>query len=212
VKRILLFTLVACSLTLNATAQLNIVEEVKNELISNRIDLSGPCGAFQITKRVAWRLRAQGAGYIRKTAGQNNCNLHGVDIVMFKDGRIVDILIDAGNSNGPSWDTSKTPVDPSLWQEPEDPYVLIFIPASEPNEPPAIIPPVDFSEVLKKLQDIYDQNERIYHDLVSHDDALAAQLKEHDANPLYLKRLFSNHYVQLLLAGAGTLLTQQLAK
>lgn len=83
------------------------VANVKSQCIAAGIDLSGPCGAFEITKRVAWGLRATGAGLLSKQGG-NNCQGFATDIVCWPD-RAVDILSDGGNNNGPIW--SETGVD-----------------------------------------------------------------------------------------------------
>lgn len=81
---------------------LQIVESVKARLLASGHDLSGPCGAFNITKHVAWELRATGAGLLSKPAG-NNCDGYAVDIIAYSDGRIRDILGDGGGANNPQW-------------------------------------------------------------------------------------------------------------
>src|SRR5688572_15243198 len=49
------------------------VAAVKERLRADGVDLIGPCGAFAITKRVAWGLRATGAGLLSKPYG-NQCD------------------------------------------------------------------------------------------------------------------------------------------
>ena len=83
--------------------------QVKDWLRKQGVDLTGPCGAFAITKRVAWGLRGTGAGLLSKPAG-NNCEGFATDIIAFADGRIVDILGDGGNANIPGWNHGE-PVD-----------------------------------------------------------------------------------------------------
>jgi len=83
------------------------VAAIKAELERQGVNLLGPCGAFAITKRVAWGLRARGAGLLSK-AGGNNCDGYATDIVAFPD-RAFDILSDGGNLNGPTW--NETGVD-----------------------------------------------------------------------------------------------------
>ena len=92
------------------------VAAVKAQLQAQGVDLSGPCGAFAITKRVAWGLRHQGCGLLSKPGG-NNCEGFATDIVMFKDqgGQIIDILGDGGGANAPQWGVSDT-VDPTRWR------------------------------------------------------------------------------------------------
>lgn len=78
------------------------VAAVKQQLQEQGVNLTGPCGAFAITKRVAWGLRHLGAGLLSKPHG-NNCEGFATDIVLFRDGHAVDILGDGGNSNTPLW-------------------------------------------------------------------------------------------------------------
>lgn len=90
------------------------VRQVKDRLQAAGVSLTGACGAFEITKRVAWDLRHSGAGLLAKPGG-NNCQGYATDIVAFKD-RAFDILSDGGNTNGPIW--SETDVDdlPGRWR------------------------------------------------------------------------------------------------
>jgi hypothetical protein len=90
------------------------VAAVKAQLQSQGVDLTGPCGAFAITKRVAWGLRATGAGLLSKPGG-NNCEGFAVDIICFPSGAIVDILGDAGGSNTPGWNEGEQ-IDPSRFR------------------------------------------------------------------------------------------------
>ena len=108
-----LFILLVCSLFLNAapalaqhTAHPDVVAAVKASLQAASIDLSGPCGAFQITKRVVWLLRSEGTGLLSKPGG-NNCEGYSVDFVTYFDGSGVDILGDAGNANVPVWEEAE---------------------------------------------------------------------------------------------------------
>ena len=49
-----------------------VVAQAKADLDAAGHDLSGPCGAFSITHRAAWRMRGEGAGLLYKPGG-NNC-------------------------------------------------------------------------------------------------------------------------------------------
>ena len=62
-----------------ATAQdhTDIVRSVKADLVARGVDISGPCGAFQITGRVAYILRDEGWGLLHKNSAQNGCNING---------------------------------------------------------------------------------------------------------------------------------------
>jgi hypothetical protein len=96
-----------------------VVAAVKQELQQRGVDLSGPDGAFKITSRVAWRLRANGVGLLEKSSG-NNSRGFAVDIVCFRDGRQVDMLRDGGGENGPQWNVLEF-VTPDRWRAPLDP-------------------------------------------------------------------------------------------
>ncbi|MBI2062533.1 MAG: hypothetical protein HYT64_02490 [Candidatus Yanofskybacteria bacterium] len=78
------------------------VASIKTQLESQSIDLTGDCGAFEITKRVAWLLGSSGAGLLSKPSGAN-CQGYAVAIIAYSDGYIYDILSDAGNTNRPQW-------------------------------------------------------------------------------------------------------------
>jgi hypothetical protein len=113
---ILLLVAVTVTAQPNHTA---VVEQVRQELVARGVDLSGPCGAFQITKRVAWQLRAEGAGTLFKDSG-NNCDQRSVDIVAYPTGAIVDILIDGGGQNRATWELG-APVAANRWRAAVDP-------------------------------------------------------------------------------------------
>lgn len=95
------------------------VAQVKERLQAAGVSLSGPCGAFEITKRVAWDLRHSGAGLLSKPNG-NNCQGYATDIVAWRD-RAFDILGDGGGANNPSW--QETGVDDlyNRWRPPVEP-------------------------------------------------------------------------------------------
>jgi len=78
------------------------VAAVKAQLEAAGVNLIGPCGAFQITKRVAWGLRGAGVGLVSKPGG-NHCDGYSVDYLCFQNGHGVDILGDAGGENTPQW-------------------------------------------------------------------------------------------------------------
>lgn len=162
-KRTLISTVVALLLlpapARAQTSHLDIVRAIKKEVLAKGIDLDmppGECGRYQITKRVIWWFRDEGAGSIRKAPEQNNCDGHGVDIVMYKDGTIVDIL--GGGNEGrdtPQWNVL-APVDPALWLAPVDPgdTPAAIPPPQPPSPPPPPIVTVDLAPVLAKLDAI----------------------------------------------------------
>lgn len=102
-------------------AQVELVATVKADLAARGVHLSGPCGAFEITKRVAWQLRDQGVGLLAKPSG-NHCDGYSVDYLVRSDLSGIDILSDAGESNGPAWQPSEPPgTFAGRWRAPFDP-------------------------------------------------------------------------------------------
>lgn len=95
------------------------VAQVKAALLAQGHNLSGPCGAFDITANVAWGLRGQGAGVLAKPGG-NNCGGYATDIVCWPD-HAIDILGDGGGANTPLW--APTGVDDlaARWRAPIHP-------------------------------------------------------------------------------------------
>ena len=110
----------------------DVVAAVKNDLLARGVDLAGPCGAFKITSRVAWQLRAEGWGLIH--SGGNGCETHGdkfrADTIMLHDGSVIDILLRSESDNGdtsnpanyniPQWQPTGGQ-DPGNWRAPFDP-------------------------------------------------------------------------------------------
>lgn len=135
-RTFIVFIVLACSL-LNTPAdaqptnQVKVVKDVKAR-ITPTIDIThgpGECGRFEVTKRVVWELRGEGAGFLVKTGAQNKCNErnttdspgYGVDIVMYRDGTVIDILgSGAEGPNTPHWMTLE-PSPPESWRPPFDP-------------------------------------------------------------------------------------------
>lgn len=156
-----LFTILACTLFLNtahAQSHSDVVASVKSLLAAQGVSLADSCGAFQITKHVAWALRGEGAGLLDKPSG-NNCQGYAVDIIAYPDGRIFDILTDSGGSNGPTWNAS-VPVEASRWRPAFD-VSPGPTPISVPPPPPPV-PIIDLSSVVTRLDSLYLQAERIF--------------------------------------------------
>lgn len=83
----------------------DVVARIKSELEARGVSLVGPCGAFEIVKRVAWELRGEGAGLLAKPSG-NNCQGFATDIICYPDGRVFDILVSGGGEE----DANKNPI------------------------------------------------------------------------------------------------------
>jgi hypothetical protein len=83
--------------------------------------------AFEVTKRVAWLLRGEGAGLLIKNGGENIIFWQGywfsLSRICFPDGHIFKVLTDAGEggTNGPAYNDNGF-VDPRL-----------YVPAIDPN-------------------------------------------------------------------------------
>ena len=104
-----------------ALAQTEVVAAVKRDLESRHVSLMGSCGAFEITKRVAWILRTQGYGLLSKPGG-NNCQGYAVDYLTRMDGSGIDLLGDSGGENIPAFSESEPPgALTGRWREPFDP-------------------------------------------------------------------------------------------
>ena len=136
-----------------AQDQSNVVREIKADLIARGVNLSGPCGAFQITKRVAWRLREQGYGLLGgKSSAQNGCATNGdkyaIDWLLKASGEGVDILSDAGGDNG------------VIWAE-EEAEARLYRPAFDPGDTPTPMPsPPSTSPNLSTIMDLIDRLQR----------------------------------------------------
>jgi hypothetical protein len=82
-------------------------------------------GAFEVTKRVAWALRGEGAGLLIKPGGENIVTWLGMSFaaarICYPDGKIWKVLSDVPTTNGPSWQDNGF-VDRSL-----------YVPAIDPN-------------------------------------------------------------------------------
>lgn len=83
--------------------------------------------AFDVTKRVAWALRGEGAGVLIKNGGENIVAWQGYlfssSRIVYPDGRLVKVIYDAGpgGANGPSWQDAGDYVDRSLYVPAIDP-------------------------------------------------------------------------------------------
>jgi len=117
------------------------VAQAKAELQAEGADLSGPCGAFTITRRAA-EVIGPPAGLLWKPPPGNQCESYAVDIVCYPDGHIWDCLIDGGGANTPAWQ-DKGFVEASRYR----PVTLV----PEPPDPPQ---PPTTDAVLARLDTI----------------------------------------------------------
>ena len=79
------------------------------ECIHARIRPTDEFSGFEVTKRVAWGLRNEGAGLLLKPAGENIVSWRGQSFaagrIIYADGHLFKVLTDVGRggANGPSW-------------------------------------------------------------------------------------------------------------
>ncbi len=79
------------------------------ECIHSHIRPTNEYSAFEVTKRVAWGLRDQGAGLLLKPTGENIVTWRGYTFaagrILYDNGRLVKVIYDVGpgGANGPSW-------------------------------------------------------------------------------------------------------------
>jgi len=106
----------------SAPNQEALVQRVKDYLIAQNINISGMCGAFEITRRVAW---AAGAGLLT-TNHSGNCNGYAAGNIAYPDDSEVDILQDEGGANNPIWNPGLDNPEPAVHYEP----------APNPGDPP----------------------------------------------------------------------------
>lgn len=131
----------------------SVVEAIKSQLVARGVDLTGPCGAFEITSRVAWEMRGEGWGLHAKESG-NQCQGYSVDVLLHPSGQYVDLLVDAGGANGPSWQIH-TGGDVLQWRAPFEVDPSGPVPAPPPPDPPA--DDLDLVAWLKRIEEKLDR-------------------------------------------------------
>ena len=116
------------------------VRSLKADLVARGVDISGPCGAFQITGRVGYLLRDEGWGLLAKSPGQNGCSINGdryaVDFLLHNPSRQgVDLLVNSETQNIPAWQLTPQPAYPdlTLWRAP---FQMDVVPPPPPPPPP----------------------------------------------------------------------------
>lgn len=96
------------------------------ECIHSHVNPHNEYEAFEVTKRVAWALRGEGAGLLIKTSGENIVPWKGYVFaagrICYPDGHIFKVISDVGpgGANGPSWQDNGF-VDPKLYVPALDP-------------------------------------------------------------------------------------------
>lgn len=164
-----------------AQSQADVVAAVKAQLQAQGMNLSGPCGAFAITKRVAWQLRAEGAGLLSKPGG-NNCEGYSVDYIVYPTGRAADILGDAGGANTPAWSEEQDSELIGRWRPAVDPGGATPITGPPVPIPGTTVPSVgtDVSEVLIRVRTIEQAVADIRQQNLLHETAEAVERAKAD--------------------------------
>jgi hypothetical protein len=147
----------------------DVVARIKSALEAKGVSLTGPDGAFEITGRVAWELRGEGAGLLDKPGG-NQSHGFATDIICYPDGQLWDILGDGGGANNPQWNESDK-VDPSRYRPAKQ---MDPIPVPPPNPDPTLL-----SEAVKAIAAKVEALTSLVGSLDQKLDALA---KQSDAN------------------------------
>lgn len=134
-----------------------LVEATKAALVAKGQTFTTNCDAFQITGRVAWALKDQGAQLLTKTDAQNGCVWQGRkyshDVITFATGW-ADLLRSAGppaNVNEPDWQCTASgpsagavaPIDLDAGSAP--------VVTPPPVDPPIVPPPAVLLELLGRV-------------------------------------------------------------
>lgn len=123
-----------------------------------------------------------------------------------------DVLTDSG----PMWGPSGVVPNPAwLWvAAPGGPVVTL---PPSPTQPPVVtqVQPVDYFRIRQEVQDakqeLYDQAERIYADMVNRENEQKALIQQ--GSPGMLSQTFGNRYVQIIGSVVAALVAQwQIAK
>lgn len=181
-----------------------VVEQVKQELLTRGYSFvimdpptddgseASRCSAFEITKRVAWRLRAEGVGLVAKAPGQKGCTVgqgrFSHDALMYPGGNAIDILEGSETKNKPAWNgTGAQP--PANWRAPFDPGDTPVTPPPAPS--PGLVSAIDYARFQQIVRDelhaevgadrtkgdtVYAQHERTYNDEVKRLEGVAGQV------------------------------------
>lgn len=94
--------------------------------IHGHVNPTDPASAFEVAKRVAWGLRADGAGLLIKNDGENVVSWQGYNFsagrIAFPDGSVMKVVTDVGVGGqlAASW-TEDGFVDPSMYVAAIDP-------------------------------------------------------------------------------------------
>ncbi len=198
-KRLLVALLLFAS-PVYAQDHADTVRMVKDELVARGADLSGGCGAFQITKRVAWLLRSQGYRLLWKGGGFN-CDGYATDyLISLPSGVGFDILGDGGGQNAPQWIGPED--DPGLVAR----NLANYREASDPGDAvtPAPVPPAPVP--VPPVPSLSIDTQRILDAIAAHDakdDQHWADAKRTVAGYLGQFSVFFLKWIAPALAGVG---------
>lgn len=107
---------------------------------------------------------------------------------------------------GQNWTSAVTP-QPAPTPTPDPVPTPTPTPAPAPQPGPVLTPPIDVQSILNRLQELYDQQERIFANTTAQMKAHDDHLTQHDTNPSWLGKVMSNRYTQIALGAFGTCMT-----
>ncbi len=179
------------------------VQAIKNQLVSQGVSLSGPCGAFAITGRVAWALKNEGWGLIAKNPGQNGCDTDrgrfAVDAIVRADGtEWVDLLINSETENTPAWQ-SHPASSAAGWTAP---FQLDDTP---PDIPPTTDPPTTSAEHDAIIDLMGDLQAQMADFRKWAEQEIAAVRAEHKAQQLPLDKVGKSPIWQIIVAAISAI-------
>lgn len=127
--------------------------------------------AFRVSNGTAWDHREEGAGILSKPSG-HNFNGYATDIVVYKDGRHFDVLVDGEGEARPTWRLITNPptVDPARWRAPINPNMT---PGPDPEPPPP--PPPTPNPPPPSNQHCWVASDALFHRSLALQDRCAAK-------------------------------------
>jgi hypothetical protein len=229
-KRLLLVVSLTLAVVAPAFAQQSIVQMVRDRGGWDFRTKAGLC-AYSNAVVVALHAANPDYGQLLKSEGQNHCvdplgrNV-AVDATLYRPtGQAFDFIGSAGFGDPPPenkvWWGTEDPVGKYSAAEWLEPSAGVGGPPPVVTPPPVVVVPPPVSApvndpVLPVALDIQRLANAIYAFDVAHDaadrqrtEALAAQLKAHDEEPSWAKKLIASPYFQIVVTAVGTWLTTQ---
>lgn len=160
--KVVIITLAVLLSSVQGFAQQSVVEAVRVDVVQRGIVISGPCGAFEITSRVAWTLRDAGWGLLGgKSPAQNGCTVgperYAVDVIQNRvTGCTIDILVNSETENRPAWQQLHCNLPSIEWRAPFEQDTPI-----EPPCPNCDHEPSDLAELKVQVEFMRQQMQHL---------------------------------------------------